>query len=432
MAKFRIPVPHTTLDDGGAAMRSRLKTWEWIAKLKPGTTEAVLDFTQNRFIEPWALVQYVAYALGIQKDCQIPVRAETDPTNPANLYIQATGIDRVLETGESTISWDESTQNTGLHVLRTHADVQRFGASAGRVGAALTSETMDALKYGMAELGRNVVQHAVSPIGGVAMAQFFPDAKAVQISISDRGCGLRNSLERNYPEIRSDLEAAKLAILPHSSGAAELPLREELRDELGPYSSPDNAGLGLFFCKEIAWRARGAFWLASQSALLGVSGDDQAAQHRVYRRINPWDGTSVTMHFPAQGVIDFADLLHVCQNLARAARTSSGEAALDFLEDLPEGFDGDKVHVADFLEDVEQAALIRKSKLLPAVKEGRWLVLDFTNVRFATQSFVHALIYEPLRVHGSLLRLSFVKCSRATEEAVRTVAAYAASYRQLH
>ncbi len=425
-------MPHTNLDDGGADMRSRLMTWEWIAKLKPDTTEVVLDFTQNRFIEPWALVQYVAYGLGIQKDSQIPVRAKTDPTNPANIYIRAMDIDRVLETGESTTAWDESTQNTGLHVLRTHADVQRFWASAGRVGAALTSDTMEVLKYGMSELGRNVVQHAASSIGGVAMAQFFPDAKAVQISISDRGRGLRSSLERNYPEIRSDLEAAKLAILPHSSGARELPLREEFRDEAGPNSSPDNAGLGLFYCKEIAWRARGAFWLASQGALLGVSSDDQAAQHRVYRSINPWHGTSVTMHFPAQGVIDFADLLQVCHNLARAARTSSGEAALDFLEDLPENFDGDKIRVTDFLEDVEQAALVRKSKLLPAVEEGRWVVLDFTDVRFATQSFVHALIYEPLRVRGSLLRLSFVKCSRATEEAVRTVAAYAASYRQMH
>lgn len=422
MEPYRIQVPHTNLDDGGADMRSRLMTWEWKTKFKPDTNEVVLDFTQNRFIEPWALVQFVAYALGVRKEHQLRVRAETDPANPANLYILSMGIGQVLDTGESTPAWDESTQNTGLHVLRSHDDVRRFVESAGRLGRGLAPETMDALKYGMAELGRNVIQHAASPVGGVAMAQFFPDAKTVQISIGDRGCGLRESLQGNYPELRSDLEAAKLAVLPHSSGAP---------NELGPYSSPENAGLGLFFCKEIAWRARGAFWLASRTALLGVRGDDQAAQHRVYRRINAWDGTSVTMHFPAEGVIDFADLLQMCQNLARMARTSSGEAGLDFLDDLAKDFEGDRIAVAEFVEDVEQAALVRRSKILPGIKDGRWVVLDFGNVRFATQSFVHALLFEPLRIPGSLLRLSFLNCTRATEEAIRTVAAYAASYRQM-
>jgi hypothetical protein len=265
----------------------------------------------------------------------------------------------------------------------------------------------------------------------VAIAQYFPKPKTVQVSISDRGQGLPASLEHNYPELRTDLEAAKLAVLPHSSGSPELPLRAQHKDELGPFSSPDNAGLGLFFCKEIAWRSRGAFWLASQSALLGVTSDDQAAQHRVYRRIEPWEGTSVTMHFPAHGVAELADLLHVCQNLARAARTSSGEAGLDFLDQLPEDFDGERIVVADFVEDVEQAAVVRRNKLIPAGEQGRWVVLDFDRIRFATQSFVHALVYEPLRRPGGLFRVSFLNCTRATEEAVRTVAAYAASYRQI-
>ena len=431
MSVFRIPIPHSNLDDGGADMRSRLMTWAWKSRFRPETDEVVLDFRQNRFIEPWALVQFVAYALGIRSELQLPVRAETDPANPANRYIEAMGIGHVLESGESTPGWDESPQNTGLHVLRTQADETRFRESATRLGGEMTAEAMDALKYGMAELGRNVIQHAASPIGGVAIAQYFPKPKTVQVSISDRGQGLPASLEHNYPELRTDLEAAKLAVLPHSSGSPELPLRAQHKDELGPFSSPDNAGLGLFFCKEIAWRSRGAFWLASQSALLGVTSDDQAAQHRVYRRIEPWEGTSVTMHFPAHGVAEFADLLHVCQNLARAARTSSGEAGLDFLDQLPEDFDGERIVVADFVEDVEQAAVVRRNKLIPAGEQGRWVVLDFDRIRFATQSFVHALVYEPLRRPGGLFRVSFLNCTRATEEAVRTVAAYAASYRQI-
>jgi len=397
-------------------------TWEWMSRFKPDTQEIVFDFRNNRFVEPWALVQFVAYALWVRKQLELEVRAEIDPFNPANQYVRSMGLEHVLETGESTPAWDESTQNTGLHVLRSHADVQRFVQSASQLHGGPSSETLDALKYGMAELGRNVIQHAASPVGGVAMAQYFPEARTVQISISDRGVGLCESLRTNYPELRGDLEAAKLAILPHASGAAM---------NGGPYFSLENAGLGLFFCKEIAWRAEGSFWLASQSALLGVRGDDQAAQHRVYRRINTWAGTSVTMHFPADGVGEFADLLQMCQVLARTAKSSSGEAGLDFLDELPEDFDGPRLSIADFAENVELAAVQRKDTILPAVREGKWIAIDFTGVRFATQSFVHALLYEPLRIRGSLLRLSFLNCTNATKEAIRTVAAYAASYFQV-
>lgn len=422
MPSFVIKVPHTNLDGAGADMRSRLMTWEWISRFAKDTMDVVLDLTENQFIEPWALVQFIAHALWIRKERGLQVRAKLDPGNPANQYVRSMGIEEVLDTGVSTQHWDESRQNTGLHVLRTHVDVQRFAESTARLGTGPSSDTLDALKYGMLELGRNVVQHAESPVGGVAMAQFFPDLRAVQISIADRGKGLRESLRGNYPELRSDIEAAKLAVLPHASGA---PIAQ------GMYASSDNAGLGLFFCKEITWRAGGAFWLVSSTSLLGVQGDDEAGQHRVYRKINPWGGTCVTMHLPAAGVLEFADLVQECQNLATAAKNSSGKAGLDFLDDMPEGFEGEHVLVAEFVENVETASNVRGTVILPAVRDGRWVVLDFTGIRFATQSFVHALVYEPLRVQGSLLRLSFVGCTRATKEAVRTVAAYAASYLQL-
>lgn len=422
MSTFVIGVPHSDLNGAGADMRSRLTTWEWIARFRKDFTDVVFDFTQNKFIEPWALVQYIAYALWVQKERGLPVRARLDAANPANQYVRSMGVEEVLESGVSTKHWDESRQNTGLHILRTHADVQRFAESTARLGVGPSTDTLDALKYGMLELGRNVVQHAASPIGGVAMAQFFPDLQAVQISIADRGQGLRESLRGNYPELRSDLEAAKLAVLPHASGAPVTP---------GMYGSSDNAGLGLFFCKEIAWRAGGSFWLVSSSSLLGVQGQDEAGQHRVYRKINPWVGTSVTMHLPATGVFEFADLVQACQDLATSAKTSSGKAGLDFLDTMPEGFDGECIRVGEFVENVEVASRMREATILPAVRDGRWVALDFTGVRFATQSFVHALVNDPLRVQGSLLRLSFVGCTRATKEAVRTVAAYAASYLQL-
>ncbi len=401
-------------------MRSWLQTWEWRTRLSRETDRLVLDFTNTRFIEPWALALHTAYALKVKHDKGISVCASLSPTNPSNVYIGEMGLEYVLDTGTSTRDWDASFQNTGLHVLHTHTDVSRFVQSAANLGLGQTNETMDALKYGMAELGRNVIQHSSSPTGGVAIAQLFPDRRAIQISIADAGMGVLRSLRRTYPELRNDLESLKLAVLPHVSGA--------FRN--GMYSASENAGLGLFFAKEICWRAGGSFWMASHNALLGVVGREDVSMNRVYRDISEWHGTSVTMDLPEEGVGDFGGLLAVCRDLAAQARGASGEAGLDFLDE-PQELEGlTTAKVGDLNEDVQAAARLRDSTILPAIQEGNLVVLDFAGVRFVTQSFVHALLNDAFRVPGSLVRLSFLNCSTSTKQAIAAVAAYSASYRQ--
>ena len=56
----------------------------------------------------------------------------------------------------------------------------------------------------------------------------------------------------------------------------------------------------------------------------------------------------------------------------------------------------------------------------PANLYVRWVVLGFADVRFATQSFVHVLLSDPVRSEGALLRLSFLHCTQATRQAIQT------------
>ena len=136
------------------------------------------------------------------------------------------------------------------------------------------------------------------------------------------------------------------------------------------------------------------------------------------------------MDIPASGVGDFGELLKTCRSLAASARKSSGEAGLDFLTEMPELEDVQRIPVGDFNEDVEQASSVREQRIIPAVNAGDMVVLDFAGARFATQSFVHALLHNAFKMDGSLFRLSFLNCTPSTEEAIRAVAAYAASYSQ--
>lgn len=399
-------------------MRSRLMTWEWRNVMPVGVTELLLDFTDTRFIEPWALALYAAYGLTIRNSGQISVTARLDLANPCNKYVEQMGLSHVLATGTSTLDWDRSIQNTGLHVIRDHHDVKRFIESASNLKLSRAGDLMDALEYCMAEIGRNVVQHSYSRIGGVAIAQYFPDRRAIQISIADCGKGVMEALRPMYPELQNHQESLKLAILPHVSGAFQR----------GAYSGSDNAGLGLFFTKEICTRSGGSFWIVSKNALLGVRSSEEESFDRVYRAIQQWNGTSVTMDIPESGVGDFAATLSICRRLADSARECSGPSGLDFLATSPDLEGLEVINIGAIKEDVEAAAEVRDRKLLPSVKSGGMLVLDFGGARFVTQSFVHALLHDVFRVRGSLVRLSFVNCSASSQEAIRAVAAYAAEY----
>jgi hypothetical protein len=420
---FVVRVPRHHWGDQGKDMRSTLMTWNWHWSVPKGRDAVLLDFSANAFMEPWALALFACYGMTISKRHGIPLEVTLDDAQPSNKYFKLMGLQEVVETDKSTAQWDDSKQNTGLHVIRRHEDVIRFSNSFAVLGKrkSLTA-TLDALKYGIVELGRNVVQHAGSQFGGVALAQYFPDQRRVQVAIADTGIGVRSSLSRTYPDAtKDDLSSLKLAILPHVSGAVPE----------GTYSGNENAGLGLFFCKEICWRTGGWFWIYSGRAVVGIHQADESGSSRIYRlRLGEWPGTVVVMDLPEEGVTEagFESILATCRELADKARKDRQHHYLDFLDKDCDISGFDAIEVGPFIEDVGRARQVKQERILPTLANGGMLILDFAGVRFATQSFVHALLSDVFKERSSVASLSFRNCSRATEEAIRAVAAYSMTF----
>jgi len=406
-------------------MLSRLTSWSWRQPFAD-QDELILDFRQTQFIEPWAIAMFISHALHLQETVKLPITLLLEEDNPANLYLKQMGLTKIIYEGKSATEWENSAQNTGLHLIKTHADLALFSESLKRLEIASSQDTADALLYCVSELGRNVVQHASSASGGVAMAQVFPDRERIQITVCDSGQGILGSLMASHPELMSDEEALRAAILPHVSKA--------FAGEVS--STSENAGLGLFFTKEIAWRVGGGFFLVSGDRVLSEHDNSESEESRLlpvrkYRQTEGRIGTSVTVDIPINQEFDFAKLLELCRELAKNARKSPGEAGLDFLiEDYSIG-DVERIEVGEFQENVEKAKEIRETRILPAILDGNLVVLDFKGSRFVTQSFVHALLNDVFRVSGSINRLSFINCTHSTEEAIRVVAAYAAVNTQL-
>ncbi len=119
----------------------------------------------------------------------------------------------------------------------------------------LAPEQADAIKYVVGELLRNVLEHAVSPIGAVVAAQYYQKSRTVRIGICDGGIGVRQSLGASWPT-KNDIEALKLALVPGITGTT----RREGGTEL-------NAGAGLFFIKSMASVSRNYFLIYSGQGL---------------------------------------------------------------------------------------------------------------------------------------------------------------------
>ena len=73
---------------------------------------------------------------------------------------------------------------------------------------------------------------------------------------------------------------------------------------------------------------------------------------------------------------------------------------------------------------MEKAAELKEKIISPALAKEEMPVLNFKGVKFATQSFIHALIYRTLRDirHVTLL---MANGTNATKEAIMALAAYA-------
>ena len=86
---------------------------------------------------------------------------------------------------------------------------------------------------------------------------------------------------------------------------------------------------------------------------------------------------------------------------------------------IPSGIDG-------FVEDKDLARQLRKEQIIPALAVGKVVILDFSEVKYATQSFIHALIGEALKRFGeeALNHIEFRHCSQQLKSVIELVVDY--------
>jgi STAS-like domain of unknown function (DUF4325) len=82
--------------------------------------------------------------------------------------------------------------------------------------------------------------------------------------------------------------------------------------------------------------------------------------------------------------------------------------------------------VGDFGEDKDAAAILRETKIKPALVSKESVILDFEHVTLVTQSFIHALISDVLRTSGETVldSIEFKHCAPVVRGIISTVVQY--------
>lgn len=410
---FDVYIPESM---GDKSLVPFFKGWNWFDDPE---SPVVIHIERGTHVAPWAATLFGAYAIWLKEVRGKEVSLSYNNQSYIGRFLEKIGLPQLLGEDIPAVSFDEK-KIFPLTRIRESKEIGGIVSSVMHLLELDDNEVADAVKYALVELLRNVVQHARSRIGGLVSAVYFPESEIVDVIVADIGCGLRSSLRDSYKEINTDQKAVRFALQPHVSGTFYSGAYQSMRD---------NAGLGLFFIKEIAARSMGGFFLGSGDELADIRGTEEGDLKKSYihSTTGGWRGTFAVLQLKKHSIGEFDSLLAKCREIAAEVRKNRSSFIVDFV-DQPLEIDGlTVIKIKDFEEDVEAAADIRERVILPTLMNDQLLVLDFSDIRAATQSFVHALMYRVFRDGKNLETCLSVSCAdKATEEAIRAVAAYAA------
>ena len=276
------------------------------------------------------------------------------------------------------------------------------------------------VKYVVVELLRNVIQHSHDKLGGVVAAQRMDhdDRRSLQVAVADAGVGVFEAMIEKHPNLGNHGEALEKALWPHFSGTFEE----------GLSGSQQNAGLGLFFISEMAKLTGGRLLLATHGASLLMTADPDAGDNHEMRFLKPdglgYPGTLVAFELPIDSVGDYDDLIHTIQKRARDRTPMRARHHWIRYDRSP---DQAKSFVVRYTsENTEQAEKFAREQLEPLILRKEAVVLDFQGMEIATQSYLHALLYDVLRLAWA--KQSFihvVNASPSVRSGIELVEAYA-------
>ncbi len=373
--------------------------------------EPFLKFTTNAIekrvlldefdvLQPWAIAALAA--LGREQEGP-RIIIENEHNTAAAKFASAMGIDEIIGNRTQVVA-KQKERTVRLRRVNTFEEVEYVSTRIADLVIPMednadfeqyidAEEVRKTIRHVMLELLRNAVQHSQDKQGALILAQRMNkyEHPAIQIVVVDCGYGIYETIRGTHSNIKSPAVALERSILPGYSGT----FHEHQR------GSTWNAGVGLFFVSEMAKLSAGRLLIASRGASMFIQGDPEGLGKNKIDLLNAdFPGTLVAFEIPKRGVGDYTELQKKIHMLAR-------ERTAQRLEQHWMRFDVPPPKSSEFMIDIAsentiQAAEFATTQLVPRIKNNEVLVLNFINMKICTQSYMHALLFEPIRIAHEL------------------------------
>lgn len=357
-----------------------------------GGAQADLDGVEVAQI--WSIVALATLARNGGSSSSMEVRHTG--TSGAARFAHAVGLQEVVD-GSSTGGAAEPGRTVKLQRVTRFEEIESVAHDIAQLMLPSTEadETRKSIYLVLVELMRNVVQHSQDRRGGVVAAQLMDaaqhyDRPAIQVAVGDAGIGILDALKGMHPELTSAKAAVEKALRPHISGTFEE----------GLSGSSQNAGMGLFFISEMAKLTAGRLLLATRSAAYLLQGDIEGQEQHKAVFLSPegngFPGTLVAFEFPLGEAPDHAALRDRINERAKKYTPRREKHRWLSYQPPPEGTPA--YLVSAVAENTAAAERFAREEFEPRLVKRDAIALDFRNVEVCTQSFLHSLLFEPLRL----------------------------------
>jgi anti-sigma regulatory factor (Ser/Thr protein kinase) len=347
---------------------------------------------------------------------------DTRGDSGATRFAHAVGLSAIV--GGDAPNQHQRDRTVPLRRVATRAEIEPAAAAMSSlvVSDDQNQDVRLAVKYVLVELLRNAVQHSGDTLGAVVCAQRMDKAQRrsrpmIQLVVVDAGVGIPAHLKRTHPHLGDYRQALERALLPHISGTFEE----------GLSGSHENAGLGLYMISELARQTGGRLLIATTGATL-VLEPGAPAGVGVPRFLEPrgmgFPGTLVAFEIPSDTIEDYQLLMRAI--LQKAQERSPKRATGRWLKFDPAPEGAVHVAVAHAEEDTLAAATISAQDIVPSIQNKQAVELSFEGLELCTQSWLHALLYEAVRIAWAMrVPIHVVGAEPAVQEGLRFLEAYA-------
>lgn len=307
----------------------------------------------------------------------------------------------------------KSHEHKPLFAIRNSDDFKSALASVDGFTAQYSLEYQKTLRYVLSELLYNVLEHGRTdftwrnrryPTPSIMQFTWYEKANEISFIVADIGPGVKEHLSQAQPGLGTDEEALRLAVQPEVSGTF---------GKQDPYTSRNNAGMGLYLSSNIVRKLRADMHLCSGAGVLHVSPIDTTSKTIDAR----WPGTFVlvTIRLDRGSELTLDAMMSEFREHARAEVKARTDAVLQ-----------ERLYVSVYnyfgrLADVKSEAISYRDKyLIPAVGNGKNIVLDFAGVESSTHSFLNALLATPI-IRMGLLAYKRIRIVNASNEIRETI-----------